>query len=243
MESSEKLKICFLLLFAHILISIFTIIPGYLSIDEATYHVMAKNFSESGGFEIWNGYREYPSPELESQFIFARNGRLVSQYPYLYPVLCMPFYRIWGYHGMFFINVIAFIGIVALCYAIAQKIFNDRNMSLNSCLILALASCYLNTFHYGGLLCLHLLILRKNNSKCRFAGSGMWFYYRAFCGNSYGFHFCSSVFYYCFSFFGTTPSRACHCSLPWGPPKFINPQRHKLFKIRCVLTLFLWAFC
>lgn len=140
MKSSEKFKICMLLLAAHILISIFTIVPGYLSIDEATYHVMAKNFSESGGFEIWNGYREYPSTELESIFIFARNGRLVSQYPYLYPILCTPFYQIWGYHGMFFINVIAFIGIVFLCYAIAQKLFNDRNMALNACLIFVLAT-------------------------------------------------------------------------------------------------------
>ncbi len=140
MVTSEKFKICLLLLIAHILISLFTIIPGYLSIDEATYHVMAKNFSESGGFEIWNGYKEYPSPELESKFIFARKDRLVSQYPYLYPILCMPFYRIWGYHGMFFINVIAFIGIVFLCYAIAQKLFNDRNMALNACLILVLAT-------------------------------------------------------------------------------------------------------
>jgi len=140
MELSEKLKICLLLLFAHILISLFTVIPGYLSIDEATYHVMAKNFSESGGFEIWNGYREYPSPELESKFIFAHKGRLVSQYPYLYPILCTPFYLIWGYRGLFFINVIAFIGIVTLCYATAQKLFNDRNLSINACLILVLAT-------------------------------------------------------------------------------------------------------
>lgn len=140
MESSEKLKICFLLLAAHILISIFTIVPGYLSIDEATYHVMAKNFSESGGFEIWNGYREYPSPELESHFIFARKGRLVSQYPYLYPILCAPFYLIWGYRGLFFINAIAFIGTVFLLYAIAQKLLNDRNLALNACLIFILAT-------------------------------------------------------------------------------------------------------
>ena len=41
-----------LLLVAHILIALFTIVPGYLSIDEATYHMMAKNFSESGDFEM-----------------------------------------------------------------------------------------------------------------------------------------------------------------------------------------------
>lgn len=142
MVSQIKLKtnLLFLIAVAHILISLFTIIPGYLSIDEVTYHMMAKNFSESGGLEITNEYQEYPSPELESRFIFARNGRLVSQYPYLYPILCNPFYRIWGYHGLFFINVIAFLGIVALCYTIAQKLFNDRDLALNSCFILVLAT-------------------------------------------------------------------------------------------------------
>ncbi len=142
MVSQEKFKFysLFLIAVAHILISLFTIIPGYLSIDEVTYHMMTKNFSESGGLEIENGYREYPSPELESKFIFTRNGRLVSQYPYLYPILCNPFYRTWGYPGLFFINVMAFLGIVALCYSIAQKLFNDRNLALNSCFIFVLAT-------------------------------------------------------------------------------------------------------
>lgn len=142
MVSMERFKIYLLILFAlsHLLISIFTIIPGYLSIDEVTYHLMAKNYSESGGLEIWNGYREFPSPELESKFIFARKGRLVSQYPYVYPVLCLPFFRIWGYRGLFVINAIAFLGIVALCYIIAKKLFNDKNLAFNACFIFTLAT-------------------------------------------------------------------------------------------------------
>ncbi|MCK4620446.1 MAG: phospholipid carrier-dependent glycosyltransferase, partial [Desulfobacterales bacterium] len=67
-------------------------------------------------------------------------GRLVSQYPYLFPVLSTPFYRIWGYRGLFFINVIAFAGIVFFCYAIARKLFQDRNLALNSCFILIFAT-------------------------------------------------------------------------------------------------------
>ena len=142
MTSTEKFKtkLLFLIGVAHILISVFTIIPGYISIDEVTYHRMTKSFSESGGLEIWNGYREYPSPELETRFIVARNGRLVSQYPYLFPVLSTPFYRILGYRGLFFINVIAFAGIVFFCYAIARKLFQDRNLALNSCFILIFAT-------------------------------------------------------------------------------------------------------
>ena len=142
MISTEKFKtkLLFLIGIAHILISVFTIIPGYISNDEMTYHMMTKSFSESGGLEIWNGYREYPSPELEMRNIFARNGRLVSQYPYFFPVLSTPFYRILGYRGLFFINVIAFVGIVFFCYAIARKLFQDRNLALNSCFILIFAT-------------------------------------------------------------------------------------------------------
>jgi 4-amino-4-deoxy-L-arabinose transferase-like glycosyltransferase len=142
MTSTEKFKtkLLFLIGVAHILISVFTIIPGYLSNDEMTYHMMTKSFSESGGLEIWNGYRECPSPELETTFIFARNGRLVSQYPYLFPILSTPFYHILGYRGLFFINVIAFVGIVFFCYAIARKLFQDRNLALNSCFILIFAT-------------------------------------------------------------------------------------------------------
>jgi hypothetical protein len=142
MTSTEKFKtkLLFLVGFAHILISVFTIIPGYMSIDEVTYHRMTKSFSESGGLEIWNGYRECPSPELETRNIFARNGRLVSSCPYFFPILSTPFYRIWGYRGLFFINVIAFAGIVFFCYAIAKKLFQDRNLALNSCFILIFAT-------------------------------------------------------------------------------------------------------
>jgi hypothetical protein len=142
MTSTEKFKtkLLFLIGVAYILMSVFTIVPGHISIDEVTYHRMTKSFSASGGLEIWNGYREYPSPELETRFIFARNGRLVSQYPYLFPVLSTPFYRIWGYSGLFFINVIAFAGIVFFCYAIARKLFQDRNLALNSCFILIFAT-------------------------------------------------------------------------------------------------------
>ncbi len=138
----EKIKIRLLILTVviHLLISFFTIIPGYLSIDEVTYHLATKNFSESGGFEIRNGYQEYPSLELESAFITARKGRLVSRYPYLYPILCSLFYLIAGFQGLFVINVIAFIGIVILCYVIPQKIFHDSNLALNACFILVLAT-------------------------------------------------------------------------------------------------------
>ena len=66
MLSSRKFALYVFLLFTavHLFISMFAIIPGYILNDEAIYHLMVRNFSETGGFEIWNGYREFPSLEL-----------------------------------------------------------------------------------------------------------------------------------------------------------------------------------
>ncbi len=62
------------------------------------------------------------------------------QYPYLFPVLTLPFYRLAGFYGLFLFNALAFVGLVALVFAIAFKLFRDRNLALNSCLILILAT-------------------------------------------------------------------------------------------------------
>ncbi|MBI4962245.1 MAG: hypothetical protein HY913_03125 [Desulfomonile tiedjei] len=124
----------------HVLITLYFTVPGYLSIDEAVNHFMAKNFSQTWGLEIWNGYGEFPSPELSSRFLTPRDGRLVSQYPYLFPVLAFPLYRMLGFFGLFVLNSICFVGVVALCFAIGKKLFHDVDLALNSCLILVLAT-------------------------------------------------------------------------------------------------------
>ena len=66
--------------------TLFVTVPGFISVDEGTYHMMVKNFSRSGTLEIWNGYEEFPSIELQAaSHVRTHNGRLVSQYPYLMP--------------------------------------------------------------------------------------------------------------------------------------------------------------
>lgn len=135
-----KIILLGLLLAAHILISLFAIVPGYLSIDESLYHMMSKSFSETGGLEIWTGYSEFPSWELAHEYIRVHAGRPVSQYPYLFPVITLPFYRLAGFYGLFLFNALAFVGLVALVFATAFKLFRDKNLALNSCFILILAT-------------------------------------------------------------------------------------------------------
>ncbi len=105
------------------------------------YHMMVKNFARSGTLEIWNGYQEFPSIELQAAGnLRAYNSRLVAQYPYLYAVLATPFYWVSGYRGLFFVNSIVFLLTVLVCYALATSLFEDRSLALNSCLVLVLAT-------------------------------------------------------------------------------------------------------
>ncbi|MGB5891213.1 MAG: hypothetical protein WBH75_14735, partial [Thermoanaerobaculia bacterium] len=142
MTGRERVKVLILVLLGlmHVFVSLYAVIPGYLSMDEPTYHMMVKNYSEGRGFEIWNGYREYPSPELASAWLVPHNGSLVSGYPYLHPLLGLPFYRVWGFRGLFVLNALAFVGVVALCLALAKKLFSDLNLALTACFIFVLAT-------------------------------------------------------------------------------------------------------
>lgn len=136
-----KLLFLFLISVVHIYYTLSFFSPGPLSIDEGTYHLMAKSFADSYGWEIENGYREFPSEELRAAGqLVAHDGRLVSQYPCFYPVLALPFYLLGGYGGLIFLNALSFLGVIALTYAIAQRLLLDKNLSLNACLIFILAT-------------------------------------------------------------------------------------------------------
>ena len=42
---------------AHVLVSLFGIVPGCLSIDEAIYRWMTRDFADTGSLEVRTGYR------------------------------------------------------------------------------------------------------------------------------------------------------------------------------------------
>ncbi len=136
----SKLALLALLAVAHFGLTFWYAAPGPLLSDEAIYHWMAKSFSDSGRLDVWNGYKEFPSPELAHKYLRVRSGKLFPQYPSLFPVLALPFYRVFGFFGLFVMNSFAFVGVVALTFLAARRLFRDLDLALNSCLILILAT-------------------------------------------------------------------------------------------------------
>jgi hypothetical protein len=94
------------------------LVPGPFSIDEVTYHLMAKNAAQ-GRLFIWNGFEELPSAELQTVQIRATAGGLSAQYPQGYALLAAPFIAIFGYSGLFALNALAFCIAVVLCQRLA----------------------------------------------------------------------------------------------------------------------------
>ncbi len=128
--------ICFLTIVASFLFAN----QGAFVNDEETYLLMARNFAESGGLAIWNGYQEYPSAELVFQHTVAHEGRLVPHYPYLFPVLSFPLYQLFGNQGLLVLNAIAYAATVGVCFCLARILFRDAALALNACLILVFAT-------------------------------------------------------------------------------------------------------
>jgi hypothetical protein len=102
--------------------------------------MMVKNLADGNFFEIWNGYREFPSPELNPGFLVIAKGRLVAKYPDLFTVTALPFYMLFKYRGVFFLNAVAFLGILALTYQVARICFGDSKLATSACLILAFST-------------------------------------------------------------------------------------------------------
>ncbi len=135
-----KKNIVFLFIIFHIVFSLFLNPSGHFSGDEGVYHLMARSFSTTGTLDVWNGFQEFPSPELALWNIRGNEGHLVPPYPYLYPVLAFPFYKLAGLRGLFILNAIAFLGVIWLCYLLARKLFQDRDMAQKACSIFILAT-------------------------------------------------------------------------------------------------------
>ena len=129
-------------------------VPGYVLNDEAIYHLMVKSVSHSAGLHLWNGYRDYPSPELIPIFTTVHNGRLTPQYPYLYPLIGFLVHAASGYRGLMWLNILAFPAITVLCYLIALRLFHDLNLATLSAGIYA---CATFSFEYAVAALPHLL--------------------------------------------------------------------------------------
>jgi hypothetical protein len=113
---------------------------GHLSVDEGVYHMMVQSFSSTGSLNVWNGYEEFPSPELTLPVLRANGDMLVPQYPPFATALAAPFYLLAGYQGLYILNALSFIGTVGFTLLIVRVLFRDRGLALDACLILILAT-------------------------------------------------------------------------------------------------------
>lgn len=136
----KKIALLLFLGIVHVALTALYIVPGYLLIDEIIYHWSVRDLAATGSFEIWNGYEEHPSPELIHPFLSTYRGKLYTQYPEIFPILAVPFYKAVGFYGLFILNSLAFLITNAFCFGTAKRLFGDTDLALNSCLILALAT-------------------------------------------------------------------------------------------------------
>lgn len=129
------------LLVAHLWASSALTPRGPLSVDECTYQLMARG-AVAGTLSAWNGYEEFPSVELAFVTLKRRAGALYPIPPSLYAGLAWPFYRALGFAGLFWMNALAFVAVLALTGWLAQRLFGDRRLSLGAVLILGLATYF-----------------------------------------------------------------------------------------------------
>ncbi len=113
---------------------------GHLLIDEGIYHMMVRSFALDGSLSVWNGFEEFPTPELSFPMLREHDGQLFSQYPHLSTILATPFYWLAGFQGLTILNALAFIAVVGLTFQLARTLFDDRDLALNAGLILTLST-------------------------------------------------------------------------------------------------------
>ncbi len=133
--------VCLLLLAGQIAVTARTSVPGYLVIDEVIYQWMTRDIASTGSVVLQTGYSETPSPELfHALHMSVRNGSVYAQYPQLFPLLATPLYEKLGLYALIGVNSLAFLGVVALCWAIAWTLFRDARLAAGACLVLVLGT-------------------------------------------------------------------------------------------------------
>lgn len=122
------------------LVATLSLVPGHLSVDECTYHLMTKGLVDHGELRFRNGYEDFPSRELVLVSVEAHEGHLYPVTPPTYAFLAWPFYRAAGYPGLFVLSNLAFLATLALTGALAWRLFGDRRLALGAALVLGLAT-------------------------------------------------------------------------------------------------------
>ena len=77
---------------------------------------------------IDNSFEELPSPELGT-FQMQTGATLTSQYPYGFAFLAAPFFDLFGLHGPFVLNALAFVAVLALTWRIGKTVLRDERLA------------------------------------------------------------------------------------------------------------------
>jgi len=115
-------------------------IPGPLTWDSGTYHMMVRGLYETGSFFIPNGYEDLSSPLLAVGQTTVKHGHIVSQYPEFYTFLSLPFYALFGFRGLMVLNALAFGGTCFLLWRMSRWFSDHPNAPIAAVSIYALAT-------------------------------------------------------------------------------------------------------
>jgi 4-amino-4-deoxy-L-arabinose transferase-like glycosyltransferase len=113
-------------------------VGAFWSPDNGARFAMIKNWILHGSFIHWYyPYRKIdPTGQIHplSFFLFHTQDTFYPQYEPLFPVLCAPFYRLFGFFGLTIIPILSGLGTVWLIYATA------RRLALRSAAAIAIAA-------------------------------------------------------------------------------------------------------
>ena len=125
--------------------------PSTIVTDEVAYSLMAYSFATHGGLEIWNGFDEAQSFELQLPATeLASNGVEVRMFGIpapLYTFIAYPFFKVGGLGGLFSLNIVSYSAIFILVYLTA-KIFLDDKLSAAAALMYSLMTISLSLTSY-----------------------------------------------------------------------------------------------
>ena len=95
---------------------------------------MARGASQ-GTLAFWNGYGEFPTREHVWVTVVPYAGELYPVTPPFYAGIAWPFYRAFGFPGLFWMNALAFLVVLWLTARFAQQLFGDARLSLTAALV------------------------------------------------------------------------------------------------------------
>lgn len=124
---------------AHLAATLWLTPHGHLNVDECTYHLMLRAADE-GTLAFWNGYEALASRELVWPTTVPHEGALYPVTPPFYAAMAWPFYALAGFPGLFVMNAVLFVGLLALTAATARRLFDDERLAWTAVGVLALAT-------------------------------------------------------------------------------------------------------